>query len=154
MPSRPEDFRSCPAAGYTFARTTTDDLNFSVNSSNATVQFDDTTSHLAFAGVSASTNFLLFDDQLRVTPFVSATAYHDFGKDQSGRLIGATPDIIDVTSGSGKTYGEVSLGANFLTLTPEIAGTQRLLSGNVRSDVQFGKDRLGGSLNAQLRLQF
>jgi uncharacterized protein YhjY with autotransporter beta-barrel domain len=142
-----------PAAGYTFARTTTANLNFATASSNSFVQFDDTTSHLAFAGISATTSFLLLDDQLRMSPFVSATAYHDFGKDQSARLVLPT-DTIDVTSGSGKTYGEVSLGANFLTLTPEIAGTQRLLSGNVRGDVQFGKDRLGGSLNAQLRLQF
>jgi uncharacterized protein YhjY with autotransporter beta-barrel domain len=149
-------FSIVPAAGYTFAKTTTDNLNFTAAGTNAFVQFDDTTSHLAFAGVSASTNFLLFDDQLRVSPFVSVTAYHDFGKDQSASLQVPTlvNPTIDVTSGSGKTYGEVSLGANFLTLTPEIAGTQRLLSGNVRGDVQFGEDRLGGSVNAQLRLQF
>jgi uncharacterized protein YhjY with autotransporter beta-barrel domain len=144
------NFSIVPAAGYTFAKTSTDDLVFNLG----TVEFDDTTSHLTFAGISVATSVLLFDDQLRVSPFISATAYHDFGKDQAATLELNIGDSIDITSGSGKTYGEVSLGANFLTLTPEIAGTQRLLSGNVRGDVQFGEDRLGGSVNAQVRLQF
>jgi uncharacterized protein YhjY with autotransporter beta-barrel domain len=151
------NFSLVPAAGYTFARTSTDSLSFNPGPNSATVFFEDSTSHVAFAGISAATSFLLFDDQLRVSPFVSATAYHDFGKDQEATLAVNTSTglvEIDVTSGSGKTYGELSLGANFLTLTPEIAGTQRLLSGNVRGDVQFGEERLGGSLNAQIRLQF
>jgi uncharacterized protein YhjY with autotransporter beta-barrel domain len=150
-------FSIVPAVGYTLARTSTDDFSFNAGQSSAKVEFGDTTSHLAFAGVSASASFLFLDDQLRVSPFISATAYHDFGKDNEATLVvrpGVGEERIDVTTGSGKTYGEVSLGANFLTLTPEIAGTQRLLSGNVRGDVQFGEDRLGGSLNAQVRLQF
>jgi uncharacterized protein YhjY with autotransporter beta-barrel domain len=155
------DWSIVPAAGYTYARTTTGDLNIVGNGtsqSSVITSFADTESHLAFAGISASRSFLLFDDKLRLSPFISATAYHDFGKANEAQLkVVSSPgnsSTFDVSSRNGATYGEVSLGANFLALTPKFGGAERLLSGNIRGDVQFGKERLGGSLNMQMRLQF
>lgn len=154
------DWSVVPAAGYTYARTRTGDLTIADAGgaqSPVVASFADGESHLAFAGVSVARSYLLFDDRVRLSPFVSATLYHDFGKENEASLVVDTANgaqRFDVSSKTGPTYGEVSLGANFLALTPEFGGSERLLTGNVRGDVQFGRDRLAGSLNLQLRLQF
>ncbi len=154
------DWSIVPAAGYTYALTKTGDLQIEPNTllgqSASTVTFGDSQAHVVFGGLSVARSYLLFDDQVRLSPFLSLTAYHDFGQANEAQLtiMTAPKTIIDVSSQSGSTYGEVSLGANFLALTPKFGGTERLLTGNVRGDVQFGKDRLAGSLNVQLRMQF
>ena len=132
------------------------DSNILLQQSDSTVAFADSQAHVAFGGISVSRAYLLLDDRLRLSPFLSLTAYHDFGRENAATLTIMTnpKTVIDVSSKSGSTYGEVSLGANFLALTPKFGGTERLLTGNVRGDVQFGKDRLAGSLNVQLRMQF
>jgi uncharacterized protein YhjY with autotransporter beta-barrel domain len=156
-----KDWSVVPAAGYTYARTKTGDLNISGNGStqsSVTASFADSESHLVFAGVSVATSYLLFDDRLRLSPFISATAYHDFGKENEAQLkivnSLAASTTFDVSSKASPTYGEISLGANFLALTPKLGNAERLVSGNIRGDVQFGKERLGGSLNLQMRMQF
>jgi uncharacterized protein YhjY with autotransporter beta-barrel domain len=154
------DWSIVPAAGYTYALTKTGDLQIQPNTllqqSASTVAFGDSQAHVVFGGLSVARSYLLFDDRVRLSPFMSLTAYHDFGQENQAQLtiMTAPKTIIDVSSKSGSTYGEVSLGANFLALTPKFGGTERLLTGNLRGDVQFGKDRLAGSLNMQLRLQF
>ena len=154
------DWSVVPAAGYTYARTKTGDLIIVGDGgpqSPVVTSFADSESHLAFAGLSVSRSYLLSDDRLRLSPFISATMYHDFGKANEASLAigtGAAQSTFDVSSRNGATYGELSLGANFLALTPQLGGAERLLTGNVRGDVQFGKGRLGGSLNLQMRLQF
>ena len=155
------DWSIVPAAGYTYALTKTGDLQIEPNpllqQSASTVSFADSQAHVFFGGLSVARSYLLFDDRVRLSPFVSLTAYHDFGQENEAQLTimtAPTKTVIDVSSKSGPTYGEVSLGANFLALTPKFGGSERLLTGNVRGDVQFGKDRLAGSLNLQLRMQF
>jgi hypothetical protein len=100
---------------------------------------------------------LILNEQVSFAPFISLTAYNDFGKNKESRLTlntGNTPTFIDVTSASESLYGELSLGANFVRLTPEIGGVERVLKGNIRGDVQFGKERLSGAVNLQMLLQF
>lgn len=154
------DWSIVPAAGYTYARTKTNDLVIVGDGgpqSPVITSFAESQSHLAFAGLSVARSYLLFDDRVRLSPFISATLYHDFGRPNEASLVigkGASAATFDVSSRNGATYGEVSFGSNFLALTPKLGSSERLLTGNVRGDVQFGKGRLGGSLNLQMRLQF
>jgi uncharacterized protein YhjY with autotransporter beta-barrel domain len=147
-----------PAAGYTYAVSRTDDLKIPgtvvTSGINSSVEFSDSESHLVFGGVSVAKSFLAMEDQVRVSPFVSLTVYHDFAQEKNATLKTDISNPLQVTSQSNPTYGEISAGINFLALTPEIGGKERLFSGNIRGDVQFNEERLSGALNVQMRLQF
>ena len=152
------EFAFVPVAGYTFARTQTDDVpitsaNTGTGGPSGRIVFDDSPSHIGFAGLTIATNVLLNDEQLSLTPFVTLSAYNDFGAARQNQLQLGTLTS-DITVERANLIGELSIGANFLTLAPEAFGENRVLTGNIRGDLQFGENILGGAVNMQMRLQF
>ena len=157
-----KDYIVVPSAGYTYARTSTDDVDLVGTLGTQTVgrvSFGDVESHIVFGGITVGRTFPLFDEKVLATPFATLTAYHDLGADAEAALVfgqhfSSLDQRIDTVSNRDDTYGELSFGARFTTLSPEIAGEQRLISGNARADIQFGKNKLGGALDLQFRVQF
>ncbi|MBA8882126.1 outer membrane autotransporter protein [Phyllobacterium myrsinacearum] len=156
------DWSFIPATGFTYSRSDTDDLripqNVVLNQREGRVSFDNVESMIAFGGITVSKSFFFKDDRIKLSPFLTMTAYHDFAKDINAVLTidqgGGTPVNLPVKTNRLGTYGEASLGVNFLSLTGKIAGSERLMIGSIRGDLQFGEDILGGSVTAQFRMQF
>ena len=144
-----------PEVGYAFARTATDDLQLRDPAilDASFVDFDDRTSNTVFGGVTLSRAFLLNEGALRVSPFVTATAFHDLTPEAMATLtVERTP--VEVQTNPTQSYGELSLGVDVFALTPKIGAEERILRGSARAGVQFGEETLGGSLDFRLRLQF
>ncbi len=155
------DWSIVPVAGYSFSQTNTSNLNISenplFNQSSGTVSFDDTISQVLFGGASVGRSFSLFEETVRVSPFLSLTGFYDFDGETNSLLTFGEPGNqfnVNVTTESATLFGQISIGVNVLTLSPEIFGEERLLTGNIRLDGLVGEDILGGSLTAQMRLQF
>ncbi|MGN8024308.1 beta strand repeat-containing protein, partial [Phyllobacterium sp. 22229] len=156
------DWSFIPATGFTYSNSSTDDLiiprNILLNQNEGRVQFDDVKSMIGFGGITVSRNFFFSDDRIRLSPFLTMTAYHDFAGDINAKLTldpnSANPVVLPVKTERLDTYGEASLGMNLLALTGKINGVERLVIGSVRGDVQFGETITGGSVTAQFRMQF
>ncbi|WP_175540676.1 autotransporter-associated beta strand repeat-containing protein [Phyllobacterium sp. OV277] len=157
-----KDWSFIPATGFTYSKSSTDDLlvprNILLNQNEARVRFSDVESLIGFGGITVSRNFFFKDDRIRLSPFVTATAYHDFAGDIDATLTmdpsSSNPVVLPVKTDRLKTYGEVSFGANLLALTGKINGVDRLVIGSVRGDFQYGENIIGGSVTAQFRMQF
>ncbi|MBA8904058.1 autotransporter-associated beta strand repeat-containing protein [Phyllobacterium sp. P30BS-XVII] len=157
-----KDWSFIPATGFTYSKSSTDDLfiphNILLNQNEARVRFSDVESLIGFGGITVSRNFFFKDDRIRLSPFITATAYHDFAGDINATLTmdpsSANPVVLPVKTDRLKTYGEVSFGANLLALTGKINGVDRLVIGSVRGDFQYGENIIGGSVTAQFRMQF
>jgi hypothetical protein len=157
-----KDWSFIPATGFTYSQSSTDDLlvprNILLNQNEARVRFSDVESLIGFGGLTVSRNFFFKDDRIRLSPFITATAYHDFAGDIDATLTmdpsSPNPVVLPVKTERLKTYGELSFGANLLALTGKINGVDRLIIGSVRGDVQYGEDIVGGSVTAQFRMQF
>ncbi|UGX87678.1 hypothetical protein [Phyllobacterium meliloti] len=157
-----KDWSFIPATGFTYSKSSTDDLliphNILLNQNEARVRFSDVESLIGFGGITVSRNFFFKDDRIRLSPFITATAYHDFAGDINATLTmdpsSANPVVLPVKTERLKTYGEVSFGANLLALTGKINGVDRLVIGSVRGDFQYGENIIGGSVTAQFRMQF
>ncbi len=140
----------------------TDDLsiprNILLNQKEGKVRFEDVESMISFGGLTVSKNYFVLDDRLRLSPFITLTAYHDFAGDIDATMTidqnSANPIVLPVTTKRLQTYGEASIGINLLSLTGKIGGAERLMVGSVRGDFQFGEDVVGGAVTAQFRMQF
>ncbi|MEP7453366.1 autotransporter-associated beta strand repeat-containing protein [Phyllobacterium sp. SB3] len=156
------DWSFIPAVGFTYSMNQTDDLsiprNILLNQKEGKVRFDDVESMIGFGGLTVSRNYFVLDDRIRLSPFVTLTAYHDFAGDIDATMVidqsSANPIVLPVKTKRLQTYGEASIGMNLLSLTGKIGGAERLMVGSVRGDFQFGEDVVGGALTAQFRMQF
>ncbi|MEI4484339.1 autotransporter-associated beta strand repeat-containing protein, partial [Phyllobacterium sp. CCNWLW11] len=156
------DWSLIPAVGFTYSMNQTDDLsiprNILLNQKEGKVRFEDVESMISFGGLTVSKNYFVLDDRLRLSPFITLTAYHDFAGDIDATMTidqnSANPIVLPVTTKRLQTYGEASIGMNLLSLTGKIGGAERLMVGSVRGDFQFGEDVVGGAVTAQFRMQF
>jgi hypothetical protein len=146
------DYIVVPTAGFSLSQMRTDNLVFNDVHS---LEFDDEPVFVGFAGATIARNFLNDEKTAALRPFATATIYSDFGAEAKSIFTdSSTGEIENLSSQSLGTFGEVSLGLDYVKVLGENAAGVRQLNATVRGDARFSDRLLGGSATVQLRLQF
>ncbi|MBK8456305.1 MAG: hypothetical protein IPL47_03645 [Phyllobacteriaceae bacterium] len=144
-----------PTAGFSYSRTTADDIAVIDPASLGTLRFDPMTNIVGFAGATIAKVVAQPSETSAVQAFATAKVFNDFG--------GPTIVTYLPAGGGGPTqtattnlglYGEVSAGLTYFKVLEGANGQPRELTANIRADASFSDRLLGGRLTAQLRLQF
>ncbi len=156
-----DDWGIIPAAGFTYANAQTGNLSFAQNAGTGQqatlITFGNAASAIGFAGLTVQKTFASYGDQLKLSPFVSLTGYHDFAGTLNSSLQlspgTALAVAFPVTTQRLSTFGAASVGVNGLYL-PKLSGPGRLVTGSLSADFQFGQQINSYGGTAQLRMDF
>lgn len=141
-----------PSIGFSYARTKTTGVTFD---NGSTLDPQDYETILGFGGATLVKTFILPDQVSAVSPFVTGTLYHDFGEDPVS-IFTLGPVSRDITNQNLGTFGELSVGADYLRIFGDgsAGGPLKQLNANLRADFKFSDRVLAAGVNAQLRLQY
>ncbi|MCG7504043.1 hypothetical protein L4923_03330 [Mesorhizobium sp. IRAMC:0171] len=147
------DYSLVPSAGASVSYLRTDDLVFR---SRHSLSFENQWSVVGFGGVTLARSFLNADKTAAYRPFVTATVYSDFGAKANSTFYDPVSQVTqDLSSEGVGTFGEVSVGLDYLKILPESSFLKaRQLNATVRGDLKFSDRLLSGGATVQLRLQF
>jgi fibronectin-binding autotransporter adhesin len=148
------DFQFVPSVGMSLSTTRTDRVTFTDGAGNPTATLDpmNYASYLGFASATVARQFLLPDEVSAITPFVTAAVYNDFGDNPTSLFTDLNSlATVMIQSENLKTYGELSLGVNYLRLFEE---NLRQLDAGIRADFKFGRQLEAVGVTAQMRLVF
>lgn len=143
-----------PTAGFAWSRFTTDSISFD---DGYRIDFEDGTRKVGFVGATLAKSFINERDNSALYAYTTGTYYRDFADPMVSIFSreGAEDDFPAqrLTSDNLKSYGEISLGMNYVKI---IGGKTkpRQLSTGARIDARFsdGLDSIG--VSGQLRWQF
>lgn len=155
------DWSITPAAGLTYADAHTGNLNIPANPATtqvpASVAFGATPSLIGFAGLTVQKSFNTSADQVRLSPFVSVMAYHDFAGAISSSLTiapgAANGAAFPVTVDRLSTFGAASFGVNGVYM-PKLSTQSRVVAGSISADFQYGSQIHSAGATAQIRFDF
>ncbi len=148
-------FGFIPTAGFALTRTETDKIEFD----SGTLEIQDSQSNVGFVGATLSKSQFAENGLSAINYFGTATVYSDFADDPESlfkRVDEDGNDVVDKSTSSNLgTYGEVSVGANYIRiLDPGQLANARQFNASVRADARFSEDVESYGLTAQVRLQF
>ncbi|MFV0294345.1 MAG: beta strand repeat-containing protein, partial [Paracoccus sp. (in: a-proteobacteria)] len=144
-----------PNMGFSWSKYSTDSIRFD---DGFLLEFDDSERQIGFVGASIGKTFIQLEENSALHSFATATYYNDFADKAVSRLsndslTGFTTQVM--TSDNLKSYGEVSIGANYVkVLDPGSSGRPRQFSTSARIDGRFGDSIESVGVTGQLRWQF
>ncbi len=118
------------------------------------MQFRDQTSVLGLGSVTIAKTFILPNETSALQPFLTATAYNDFGGRNNVDYVSASGSTTNTSTTNLGTYGEVSAGLNFRSIQPSGFDFLREFSASVRGDLAFGAHIKSARITANVRIQF
>ena len=152
-----EGWMFVPTAGFAFSNLSVDKITFTTGD---TLQIKDSQNRVGFLGGTLSKTFINPTQNSAVYAFATATVYKDFADDTNSvyTMLGADGAVIrrdELSSSNLGTYGELSLGANYLkVLDVGRAGGPRQFNASIRVDGRTGDVLDSYGLTAQMRFQF
>lgn len=144
------DFTIVPTAGLSVSHATATALDFPGLGS---LQLDPRTSTVGFAGLTLAKTFILPDQVSALQPFVTGTYYHDFSSALTGTFTPLLGPALPLNLGSQDSFGEVSLGANYIRLLEGDTGPSQL-NLSLRGDARFNSNMNAYGITGQARVQF
>ncbi len=150
------DYIIVPGAGFRVSQAQTDTISFNNGQS---LEFDDDIDFLALAGVTVARSFISEDQTSAYRPFATATVYTDFGAEAESlftqEAAGTTPSVQQGLSSQGiGTFGEVSVGLDYLKVLPENDFKAGQINATIRGDLKFSDRLLSAGGTMQFRVQF
>ncbi|WP_299840663.1 hypothetical protein [uncultured Paracoccus sp.] len=146
-----------PTAGFAFSNLSVEKITFTTGD---TLQIEDSKNRVGFIGGTLSKTFINPDKNSAIYAFGTATVYKDFAGDTNSvyTMVGADGSVFRTDSLSSSnlgTYGELSLGANYLkVLDTGRAGAPRQFNASIRVDGRTGDVLDSYGVTAQVRFQF
>lgn len=168
FPIKETGWNLVPTAGFMISKSKTDSLAFgfkpnsdgSASTNRASLQIDDHTMKLGFAGLSASTVRIAPSGNAATSYFVTGTYYKDFSDDLTSTFdttqINLTDDQKRLSSQTLGSYGEISLGVSYLKVleTTETGRAAKQFNASVRVDGRFSGSMDSAAITGQVRWQF
>lgn len=155
MPIAKSGWNFTPTMGFAWSKYSTDSIRFD---DGFWMEFDDSERKVGFVGATVSKAFVRMEENAAIQTFATATYYKDFADDAVSRLYNDELEGFDsqvMTSENLKSFGEVSLGANYVkVLNPGQAGGARQFSTSARIDGRFGDTIDSVGVTGQIRWQF
>ena len=152
-----EGWMFVPTAGFAFSNLSVDKITFTTGD---TLQIKDSQNRVGFIGGTLSKTFINPTKNSAVYAFGTATVYKDFASDTNSvyTMVDADGAVIrrdELSSSNLGTYGELSLGANYLkVLDSGRAGGPRQFNASIRVDGRTGDVLDSYGVTAQMRFQF
>ncbi|MFV0303217.1 MAG: hypothetical protein ACK5IP_20495 [Paracoccus sp. (in: a-proteobacteria)] len=146
-----------PTAGFAFSNLSVDKITFTTGD---TLQIEDSKNRVGFVGGTLSKTFIRPERNSAIYAFGTATVYKDFASDTNSiyQMVAQNGDVFrtdELTSSNLGTYGELSLGANYLkVLDTGRAGAPRQFNASIRVDGRTGDVLDSYGVTAQVRFQF
>ncbi len=143
-----------PTAGFMVSKAKSSDLKFS---SGDLLSIKDHTTKLAFAGAAISKLKIAESGDAATAYFATGTYYHDFSKNmESTYFIEGVPAPTNLTSEVLGSYGEVSLGMNYLKVLEKgpMGLPAKQFNAAVRVDGRFSDKLNSYAITGQVRWQF
>ena len=141
-----------PTLGASVSYLNIDELVFE---SDHTLEFDKRWSVVAFGGATLARSFLNTDKTAAYRPFVTGTVYSDFGAEAESTFFDPQSGVSQNLSSEGVgTFGEVSVGVDYVKIFQDRGLFGRQLNATIRGDLKFSDRLLSGGGTVQMRLQF
>ncbi|WP_157935924.1 hypothetical protein [Paracoccus zhejiangensis] len=146
-----------PTAGFAFSNLSVEKITFTTGD---TLQIEDSKNRVGFIGGTLSKTFVNPAKNSAIYAFGTATIYKDFASDTNSiyTMVGSDGSVVrtdNLSSSNLGTYGELSLGANYLkVLDTGRAGAPRQFNASIRVDGRTGDVLDSYGVTAQLRFQF
>ena len=154
MPIAKSGWNFTPTVGFAWSKYSTESISFD---DGFWMEFDDSERKIGFVGATVSKAFIRMEENAAIQTFATATYYKDFADAAVSRLYNDDLDGYDtqiMTSDNLKSYGEVSVGANYVkVLNPGQAGGARQFSTSARVDGRFGDSIDSVGVTGQIRWQ-
>lgn len=155
LPVGDDGWTVVPNVGFAYSRLSTDSIEFS---DEFQLDFEDNESKIGFAGATIAKTFLQPESNSAIYAFATGTVYKDFADPGVSFLSRPGDESFEpqrMTTDHLGTYGEISLGANYVkVLQPGPGLRPRQLSASARLDARAGDGLESVGLTGQLRLQF
>jgi fibronectin-binding autotransporter adhesin len=146
------DYVIVPTVGASLSNVQTDSLVFN---NRFTLDFKDQLPFVAFGGVTVARGFLSEDKTALYRPFATATIYSDFGTEvESVFTDPVTNASQNLSSESIGTFGELTVGLDYVKILDENQFGGRQINATIRGDAKFSDRLLSAGATVQLRLQF
>lgn len=138
-----------PTMGFAWSKLSTDSIRFDDDYS---LIFKDSTRKIGFAGATVAKTFVDNGRNSALYAFATGTWYKDFA-DPTISLFASTENTETLTTENLGSYGEISVGANWIkVLGAKARGRQ--VSAGARIDARFGDQLDSVGVSGQLRWQF
>ncbi|SIS57331.1 hypothetical protein SAMN05421772_101563 [Paracoccus saliphilus] len=155
LPVGDDGWTVVPNVGFAYSRLSTDSIEFS---DEFQLDFEDNESKVGFAGATIAKTFVQPESNSAIYAFATGTVYKDFADPGVSFLSRPGDESFEpqrMTTDHLGTYGEISLGANYVkVLQPGPGLRPRQLSASARLDARAGDGLESVGLTGQLRLQF
>ena len=147
-----------PTAGFSYTRIKTDSIRFDADAEGIEewLDFEDSERTIGFIGGTVAKTFIQSESNSALYAFATGTVYHDFADPTVSIYRREGDDAIlpqRMESDNLGTYGEISLGANYIKVLDE-GGRGRQFSTSARIDTRFGEGLDSVGVSGQVRWQF
>ncbi|WP_411840235.1 hypothetical protein [Paracoccus sp. ME4] len=142
-----------PTAGFAWSKLSTDPIRFA---DEFVLRFEDSERKIGFVGGTVARTYVQPADNTALNVFATGTVYKDFADPTVSIFSGSGAEAFDeqrLVSDNLGTYGEVSLGANYIKVLPE-GSWARQFSTSTRIDVRYGESLDSVGVTGQVRWQF
>ncbi|MBL8562437.1 MAG: hypothetical protein JNN06_09160, partial [Gemmobacter sp.] len=159
FPIKETGWNVVPTAGFMISRAKTNTLTFDADTlgNRSTLDIDDHTMKLGFAGLSASTVKIAPSGNAATSYFVTGTYYKDFSDELTSTFTSPTFDLTErLSSQTLGSYGEISLGISYLKIldTTSSGAAAKQFNASVRVDGRFSGSMDSAAITGQVRWQF
>ena len=159
FPIKETGWNIVPTAGFMISRSKTGTLTFDQDRTGArsTLDIDDHTMKLGFAGLSASTVKIAPSGNAARSWFVTGTYYKDFSKDLTSTFVSPSFDVEErLSSQTLGSYGEISIGMSYLKIleTTDSGRAAKQFNASLRLDGRFSGSMDSAAITGQVRWQF
>ncbi|WP_187793271.1 hypothetical protein [Paracoccus amoyensis] len=147
-----------PTAGFAWSSIKTDSIKFTTEEEGATetLSFEDSNRVIGHVGATVAKTFVDEARNSALYAFATSTVYHDFADPTVSiytRVDGGRTDIERIEADNLGTFGEISLGANYIKVLDE-GSFARQFSTSARIDARFGDGLDSVGVTGQIRWQF
>lgn len=147
-----------PTAGFAWSSIKTDSIEFTTEEEGATetLSFEDSNRVIGHVGATVAKTFVDEARNSALYAFATSTVYHDFADPTVSiytRVEGGRTDIERIEADNLGTFGEISLGANYIKVLDE-GSFARQFSTSARIDARFGDGLDSVGVTGQIRWQF
>ncbi|RJE87908.1 hypothetical protein [Paracoccus onubensis] len=155
LPIGEEGWTFVPSVGFAFTRSETDTITFS---DGYQLEFEDSDAQIGFLAGTVAKTFVQAESNSALYAFATGTIYKDFADPSVSTFFdpnNASFEPQRLTSDNLGTYGELSVGANYIkVLQPGPGLRPRQLSASARIDARSGDGLESVGVTGQIRLQF
>lgn len=142
-----------PTAGFAWSKLSTDPIRFA---DEFVLRFEDSERKIGFVGGTLARTFIQPQDNTALNVFATGTVYKDFADSTVSIFSGSEGSAFEeqrLVSDNLGTYGELSLGANYIKVLPE-GSWARQFSTSSRLDIRYGESLDSVGVTGQVRWQF